>query len=177
MNKCKKCDVSLSDERIHLGYGTCLDCSETEKYASHTIYPHKTGGYIQPVKKDTADNLKRLDRRSVGGGRVAKGIIADQSWDRWLEQYYHNKYNPKPKPKKRKVVITNTFIPYKDALKKVMNQFDSYVYNSACQLTQSLYTEYKINLQHKSTIINELSSLQMMTSKQRKFVKKLAKKP
>ena len=165
MNKCKKCDVSLSDERIHLGY------------ASHTIYPHKTGGYIQPVKKDTADNLKRLDRRSVGGGRVAKGIIADQSWDRWLEQYYHNKYNPKPKPKKRKVVITNTFIPYKDALKKVMNQFDSYGYNSACQLTQSLYTEDKINLQHKSTIINELSSLQMMTSKQRKFVKKLAKKP
>ena len=172
MNKCKKCDVSLSDERIHLGYGTCLDCSETEKYASHTIYPHKTGGYIQPVKKDTADNLKRLDRRSV-----AKGIIADQSWDRWLKQYYDNKDNPKPKPKKRKVVITNTFIPYKDALKKVMNQFDSYGYNSACQLTQSLYTEDKINLQHKSTIINELSSLQMMTSKQRKFVKKLAKKP
>ena len=177
MNKCKKCDVSLSDERIHLGYGTCLDCSETEKYASHTIYPHKTGGYIQPVKKDTADNLKRLDRRSVGGGRVAKGIFGELSWDRWLEQYYHNKYNPKPKPKKRKVVITNTFIPYKDALKKVMNQFDSYGYNSACQLTQSLYTEDKINLQHKSTIINELSSLQMMTSKQRKFVKKLAKKP
>ena len=58
-----------------------------------------------------------------------------------------------------------------------MNQFDSYGYNSACQLTQSLYTEDKINLQHKSTIINELSSLQMMTSKQRKFVKKLAKKP
>ena len=99
MNKCKKCDVSLSDERIHLGYKTCLDCSETEKYASHTIYPHKTGGYIQPVQKDTADNLKRLDRRSVGGGRVAKGIIADQSWDRWLEQYLYNKNNPKPKPK------------------------------------------------------------------------------
>ena len=91
MNKCKKCDVSLSDERIHLGYKTCLDCSETEKYASHTIYPHKTGGYIQPVQKDTADNLKRLDRRSVAGGKVAKGIIADQSWDRWLEQYWHNK--------------------------------------------------------------------------------------
>tara|TARA_B100000287_G_scaffold434569_1_gene499386 strand:+ start:4631 stop:5164 length:534 start_codon:yes stop_codon:yes gene_type:complete len=177
MNKCKKCDVSLSDERIHLGYKTCLDCSETEKYASHTIYPHKTGGYIQPVQKDTADNLKRLDRRSVGGGRVAKGIIADQSWDRWLEQYLYNKNNPKPKPKRRKVVISNTFIPYKDALQKVMSQFNSYGYNSACELTQSLYTEDKINLQHKSTIMNELASVQMMTSKQRKFMKKLAEKP
>ena len=173
MNKCKKCEVSLSDERIHLGYKTCLDCSETEKYASHTIYPHKTGGYIQPVQKDTADNLKRLDRRSVGGGRVAKGIIADQSWDRWLQQYWHNKFNPKPKRKKRKVVLTNTFIPYSDALNKVMTQYDSRGYNSACELTQSLYTDSKINLQQKSNLMNELANTQMMTTKQRKWMKKL----
>ena len=59
MNKCKKCEVTLSDERIHLGYTECLDCSSTEKYASHTIYPHKTGGYIQPVSSEKSDELKR----------------------------------------------------------------------------------------------------------------------
>ena len=177
MNKCKICDVSLSDERIHLGYKTCLDCSETEKYASHTIYPHKTGGYIQPVQKDTADNLKRLDRRSVAGGKVAKGIIADQSWDRWLEQYWHNKYNPKPKRKKSKVVIRNKFIPFNEALGKVLSEFDSYGYDSACELTQSLYTEDKINLLNKSNIMNRLADIQMLTTKQRKFMQKLAKKP
>tara|TARA_R110002167_G_C12411613_1_gene627988 strand:+ start:169 stop:702 length:534 start_codon:yes stop_codon:yes gene_type:complete len=176
MDKCKKCDGSLADERIYLGYDTCVDCSETEKYASHTVYPHKTGGYVQPVDKDTADNLKRLDRRSVGGGKVAKGIMADQSWDRWLEQYWYNKYNPKPKPKKQKVVISNAYIPYKSALHKVMNKFNSYGYTSACELTQSLYSQDKINLQHRSSIMNELGSLQMMTSKERKYLKKLAEK-
>ena len=49
MNKCCKCDIELSKEGIHLGYSECLDCSDTEKYASHTVYPHKTGGYIQPM--------------------------------------------------------------------------------------------------------------------------------
>tara|TARA_R100001377_G_scaffold18725_1_gene9689 strand:+ start:145 stop:678 length:534 start_codon:yes stop_codon:yes gene_type:complete len=176
MNKCKKCDSSLSVDRIHLGYDTCLDCSDIEKYSSHTVYPHKTGGYVQPVDKDTADNLRRLDRRSVGGGKVAKGIVADKSWDRWLEQYWYNKYNPKPSPTKQKVVITNTYIPYGDALKKAMNKFNSYGYTSACELTQSLYSQDKINLQHRSNIMNKLGSLQMMTSKERKFFKKLAEK-
>ena len=82
-------------------------------------------------------------------------------------------YNPKPKPKQRKVVLTNTFIPYKDALDKVMTQYDSRGYNSACELTQSLYTDSKINLQQKSNLMNELANTQMMTTKQRKWMKKL----
>ena len=28
-----------------------------------------------------------MDRRSTGSTRTAKGIYADQSWDRWLEKY------------------------------------------------------------------------------------------
>mgnify|MGYP000689869107 CR=1 FL=1 len=176
MNKCKKCDVSLTDERVYLGYDTCVGCSETEKYSSHTVYPHKTGGYVQPVDKDTADHLKKLDRRSAGSGKAAKGIMADGSWDRWLEQYLYNKNNPKSKPKKRKTVVINTFIPYENALQDAMSQFNSNGYTSACELTQSLYTHDKINLQHKSRIMNELGSLQMMTSKERKFFNKLAKK-
>ena len=34
------------------------------------MYPHKTGGYVQPVKSDTKKNLQRMDRRSTGGGRT-----------------------------------------------------------------------------------------------------------
>ena len=96
MDKCSVCECDLPKERIHLGYKECLKCSDTEKYASHVVYPHKTGGYIQPMSSEQADNMKRLDRRSVGGERKAKGIVADKSWDRWLKNYY----NPKPKKKK-----------------------------------------------------------------------------
>ena len=85
MDKCSVCECKLPKERIHLGYKECLKCSDTEKYASHVVYPHKTGGYIQPMSSESADNMKRLDRRSTGGERKAKGIVSDKSWDRWLK--------------------------------------------------------------------------------------------
>ena len=161
MNKCKKCDVSLSNERIHLGYRTCLDCSETEKYASHTIYPHKTGGYIQPVQKDTADNLKRLDRRSVGGGKRAKGIIADQSWDRWLEQYEKNKNKP-VKNVKVYPLLTNNYMTQSKALKIGYDKFNTVGYDRAVSHINSLYTNDKITLSTKSSVVSKLTSLQVL---------------
>ena len=96
MNECKKCGVEIDSHRYHLGYTECVDCSETEKYSAHQVYPHKTGGYIQPVKSETKKHLQNIDRRSSGGGRTAKGIMADKSWDRWLERY-HNPLPNKPK--------------------------------------------------------------------------------
>jgi len=175
MNKCKKCSVEINAHRVHLGYSECVKCSEVKRYVSHTIYPHKTGAWVQPVSEEQSENLNRLDRRSVSGGKTAKGIIKDNSWDRWLEQYLHNKNNPKPKPKKQRVIINKTHIPYKDALRKAVNEFDSYGYQSACELTQSLYTNDEINLLQKSQIMNQLVNVQMMTSKERKFFKKLQK--
>ena len=164
------CDNQLDNHRAHLGYTYCVDCSEEERYVSHTVYPHKTGGYVQSVSKSQQNDLKRLDRRSVGSERKAKGIYADKSWDRWLENYY----NPKPKKVKRTPKpITNIFIPYRQAIQKIIDEFDNRGYSSACELTQSLYSDDKISLIQKSKIMNELASLQMMTTKQRKFMRKL----
>ena len=53
MNKCKKCDIDLDNQRAHLGYTECLDCSEVEPYSAHTVYPHKTVGYVKPISKTT----------------------------------------------------------------------------------------------------------------------------
>ena len=165
MNKCTKCEVEIDDHRFHLGYTECVDCSETEKYSAHTVYPHKTGGYIQPIKSDTKKDLQRMDRRSTGGGRKAKGIYADQSWDRWLEQYWHNKYNPKPKKKRVvKVVKVN---------RQAYTEYDKYGYQAALDLLQNLYSEDKISLIVKSQLVNELVGLRMMTSKERKYFIKL----
>ena len=168
---CKECDATLSDERIQLGYTECLDCSKVDKYASHTVYPHKTGGYIQPMSSEQSDNMKRLDRRSVGGERKAKGIYSDKSWDRWLKEYLtpkedKPKFTPKPTP-------LPIYIPIKEAMQKVLDKFDDRGYQAAYELTQSLYTSDKISLAVKSQITNELTELASMTVKQRKFLKRL----
>ena len=173
MNKCKKCSVEIPAHRIHLGYSECTDCSTVKKYVSHTIYPHKTGAWVQPVSEEQSKNLNRLDRRGTAGTRKAKGIVADQSWDRWLEKYY----NPKPdKPKFKPKPVETVYIPYKEAIKKVFKAFDSRGYNYASNLTQSLYSDDKISLVQKSKIVNELAFFETLTSKQKKYFKKMKKK-
>ena len=171
MDKCSLGEKDLADERIHLGYTECLDCSEVDKYASHTVYPHKTGGYIQPMSSEQSDNMKRLDRRSVGGNRKAKGIYADKSWDRWLEEYLKPKEDkPKFTPKLTPLPI---YIPIREAMREVLDKYNDRGYQAAYSLTQSLYTSDKISLTDKSQITNELTELESMTVKQRKFLKRL----
>ena len=170
MADCTICKKDLANERIHLGYSECLECSKVDKYSSHTVYPHKTGGFIQPMSSEQADNMKRLDRRSASGSaRKAKGIVSDKSWDRWLEEYYKPKEDkPKFTPKPTPLPI---YIPIREAMKEVIDKYENRGYDSACELTQSLYSNDKISLMDKSKIINELTELQMMSVKQRKFIK------
>ena len=172
MDKCSVCENNLIDERIHLGYTECLDCSEVDKYSSHTVYPHKTGGYIQPMSSEQANNMKRLDRRSAGGSsRKAKGIVSDNSWDRWLEEYLNPKEDkPKFTPKPTPLPI---YIPIREAMQNVIDKYESRGYEAAYELTQSLYTGDKISLMDKSKITNELTELESMSVKQRKFLKRL----
>jgi hypothetical protein len=172
MDKCSVCEKNLPNERIHLGYTECLDCSEVDKYSSHTVYPHKTGGYIQPMSVEQSDNLKRLDRRSSGGSaRKAKGIVSDNSWDRWLAEYLKPKEDkPKFTPKPTPLPI---YIPIREAMQNVIDKYDTRGYEAAYELTQSLYTGDKISLMDKSKITNELTELESMSVKQRKFLKRL----
>ena len=171
MDKCSLCEKDLPNERIHLGYKECLDCSEVDKYSSHTVYPHKTGGYIQPMSSEQADNMKRLDRRGVSSNRKAKGILADNSWDRWLKEYLKPKEDkPKFTPKSTPLPI---YIPIREAMQEVIDKYESRRYEAAYELTQSLYSHDKISLADKSKITNELTELASMTIKQRKFLKRL----
>ena len=66
----------MDSHRVHLGYSECVNCSTIKKYSSHTVYPHKTGGYVQPVSSEKSDELKRLDRRGINNNKVAKGIFS-----------------------------------------------------------------------------------------------------
>ena len=171
---CKKCDNIISDERIHLGYDTCLKCSDTEKYASHTVYPHKTGGYIQPMSSEQADNMKRLDRRSVGGERKAKGIMADKSWDRWLEKYLSEK-NKEPKPSftPKKVISSIPHMDYHSLFNKVILHYKDNGYQNTLSYLNELYSKDKISLRSKSKVIDEINQMEILPKRLRKWVMKI----
>ena len=171
MNKCKKCDVDLDKHRAHLGYTECLECSEVEAYSAHTVYPHKTGGYVQPVSKTTSNNLKRMDRRSTGNTRYAGGIYADNSWDRWLDEYY----NPKPKrvykKYKAKPVYHKTMNDIQD---EILEYYNNNGYIPTRKHIQSLFVSDKISLLTKSQLNNKITTLQEMPKKLRKWSLKKA---
>ena len=173
MNKCKKCNVKLNEQRLHLGYTECLDCSEVEAYSAHTVYPHKTGGYVQPVSKTTSNNLKRIDRRSTGKTRAAKGIYADNSWDRWLKQYYHNLYNPKPKRviPKQKVVVDHW--NYDTLYNKAILYYKDNGYSNTINWLKKLVTDCKISMSNKSKMLNEINHFELMPKRLRKWTMKI----
>ena len=171
MNECQSCKKEISDYRYHLGYTECVECSKEEKYSAHQVYPHKTGGYVQPIKKSQSENLKRLDRRSTGSGKTAKGIFSDQSWDRWLDKYYENLYS-EPKEKFIHNEIKTEYKPTKEIRKKVLTHMAVYGYIQSLQKLESLYKDDHINFSQKIKINNELVEYQMMNSKDRKKVLK-----
>ena len=145
-----------------------------EKYSGHTVYPHKTGGYIQPVSQEQSDHLKKLDRRRVGGNKTAKGIFADNSWDRWLNSYYDNIYNKtKPKKPSKKFFKKFSHMENKSLYQLVVKEYMDYGYYRAQEKVNELYSQDKISLVQKGKMMDNLTKLQMMTSKQKKFFKKV----
>jgi len=172
--KCSKCESSLDSQRIEFGLKECIECSDTQKYSGHLVYPHKTGGYIQPVSEEQSNHLKKLDRRSTGSNRVAKGIFADNSWDRWLNNYYANIYNKRPKIKlSKKFRKKFSHMKTKTLYQTIVKEFIEHGYYQAVDKVNELYSNDKISLPQKGKMITNLSSLQMMTSKEKKIFKKM----
>ena len=165
---CTKCDNKVDDHRYHLGYKECIECSDTEKYSAHVVYPHKTGAFVQPVSKTASNNLKKMDRRSVGGGRVAKGIYADNSWDRWLEDYQAGKFKLKPSIGPKGKPLKNKSRPYKMVQWTCIDYYINHGYEPALDFVKELYREDKITLMTKTKIVNEITSLQTIPTKLRK---------
>ena len=167
MRNCKSCGKFMPHTRIHLGYRECTRCSDVEKYSAHIVYPHKTGGYVQPVSSDTKNSLRRMDRRSVGGGKVAKG---SGSWDRWLKNYYANKDKEPPKKREYKVVERPKPVPVKMVMKTALKLFIKSGYSKSVDYVNDLYSSDKITLSTKSNINNHLTFVQSHNKKQQRML-------
>ena len=169
---CRSCSTELDSSRVQLGLFTCIKCSDTEKYSAHVVYPHKTGAIVQPVQEDTKRNLQRLDRRSSNGGRVAKGIFADNSWDRWLENYYANIYNKQPAKKiSRRKNQNFSHMESKILYHEIVKVFINEGYHQAVDKVNELYSQDKISLIQKAKMIDNLAELGMLNRKEKKLFK------
>ena len=112
-HKCSMCSIEMDETRVEMGYTQCILCSSEEKVSCHTIYPHKTGGYIQVVSKEQSKNLNRLDRRgtSVKTAKSYKPFVIEE------------KEEPKPM---RYSKCNKVYTSFNTALKQVMDYYDEW---------------------------------------------------
>ena len=130
---CSRCNVKVPQGRVDMGYTICTTCSTEDKVSCHTIYPHKTGGYIQVVSKEQSKNLNRLDRRgtSMKTARHYKEFKVDTI--------------DEPKPIKR-YRCNKTYTSFDTALKMVMDYYDEWGYERTLEYLRGLNSSGEIPL-------------------------------
>lgn len=169
--KCSRCDTVVPQGRIDMGYTICTNCSTEEKVSCHTIYPHKTGGYIQVVSKEQSDNLNRLDRRgtSVKTARHYKNIIEKK-----------NKDSDKTAEVRRYRISSSDNIvhtPYDEALDKVMSYYEEWGYERTLEYLRQLNSGGDIPLSIRVKLQDTITDRYLQPSSRtlmRKFNKQIA---
>lgn len=149
--KCSRCDDVMPNGRLEMGYTICVECSTEEKVSCHTIYPHKTGGYIQVVSKEQSNNLNRLDRRGYRGSsayRMPKDIIG--------------KVNKPTKEKNRPLTVNKiSFLPFEELLKNVLDYYDMWGYEPTLKYIRKLNSNGDIALAHRIRVSDMITEMYM----------------
>ena len=156
---CSRCNVEVPQARIDMGYTICTDCSTEEKVSCHTIYPHKTGGYIQVVSKEQSDNLNRLDRRgtSVKSAKHYKPFVVEK------------KEEPKRYRNRR---CTKVYTEFDVALKQVLDYYDEWGYEPTLKYLRGLNSGGEIPLMTRVRIQDMITDMYLTPTPralQRKF--------
>ncbi len=162
--QCSKCDKQIPSARMEMGYTICTKCSTEEKVSCHTIYPHKTGGYIQVVSKEESDNLNRLDRRGVGNIKTAPNYKPFT-----ITKPKHQKF------KNRK--CTKQYTSYDTALKQVLDYYNEWGYKPTLTYLKQLNSSGTIPLLTRVKIQDIITDRYLEPTPRaliRKFNKKIA---
>ena len=130
---CSRCNTTIPQARIDMGYTICTDCSTEKKVSCHTIYPHKTGGYIQVVSKEQSERLNKLDRRgtSVKTAKHYKPFVVTE------------KEEPKPFSNRK---CNKVYTSYDDALDMVMDYYEEWGYEPTLKYLRKLNSNGDIPL-------------------------------
>ena len=158
---CSRCNIKVPQGRIDMGYTICTDCSTEEKVSCHTIYPHKTGGYIQVVSKEASDNLNRLDRRgtSVKTSKHYKPFVAEK------------KEEPKRFSNRRCVKV---YTEFDVALKRVLDYYDEWGYEPTLKYIRTMNSSGDIPLMTRVKIQDMVTEI-YLTPTPRALVRKFNK--
>ena len=159
IGNCSKCDTKMPDERIHLGYRECVECSSVEPYSAHVVYPHKTGAFVQPVSSSVKKDLDRLDRRAV---KVGGKINAPQA-----REWKMPEPNPQPQPKPQQKVYYNQ-VNFNDSYEQTINTYKKKGYVVTINYLKQLFNKNKITMSTKNQLVNVLTSIHMLNRKDRK---------
>ena len=149
--KCSMCNDTMPNGRLEMGYTICIKCSTEEKVSCHTIYPHKTGGYIQVVSKEQSANLNRLDRRG-SSIKTAK---------RYEEFNIDTITEPKPF-KNRK--CNKTYTSYDTALKQVLDYYDEWGYKPTLTYLRQMNSSGDIPLMTRVKIQDIITDMYLTPS-------------
>jgi hypothetical protein len=133
---CSRCDTTIPQGRIDMGYTICTNCSTEKKVSCHTIYPHKTGGYIQVVSKEDSENLNRLDRRGYSGVKTAKHY----------KPFTTDKSESKPHTRRCEDTSSIVHTPYDTALDMVNEYYEEWGYERTLQYLRQLNSSGTIPL-------------------------------
>ena len=149
--QCSMCSNEMPSQRLDMGYTICTKCSTEEKVSCHTIYPHKTGGYIQVVSKSESENLNRLDRRgtSVKSAPKYKPFVIDTI--------------DEPKPFRNKK-CTKTYTTYDTALKQVLDYYDEWGYKPTLKYLRQMNSSGDIPLMTRVKIQDIITDMYLAPS-------------
>ena len=149
---CTKCENVIHNERYQMGYDICVDCSTEQKVSGHMVYPHKTGGYVQVMKTERAEELNKLDRRGYRGSKA-----------------YHIP-NVKFKKKKEPRVYRNSsvnkivLLSDDDSTKKVLDYFDEWGYQPTIRYLQELSRNGDIALKQRVRLQDIITDMELNPS-------------
>ena len=148
---CSRCSKDIPRQRIELGYTICTNCSTEDKVSCHTIYPHKTGGYIQVVSKEQSENLKRLDRRG-----------SSQKTAKHYKPFTIDTID-EPKPF-RNTKCNKTYTSFNTALKQVMDYYDEWGYEPTLKYLRKLNSSGDIPLMTRVRIQDIITDIYLTPS-------------
>ena len=159
-NNCVKCDATMPDERVHLGYRECVKCSSVEPYSAHVVYPHKTGAFVQPVSSSVKKDLDSLDRRAV---KVGGKMSAPTNLKEWTMPEPKPKVEPRPQQK-----VYYNQVSFNDSFKQTIDTYKQKGYVVTLNYLKQLFKRNRITMQTKNNLVNTLTTIHMMDRKTRK---------
>jgi len=148
---CSRCNNEVPKGRINMGYTICVKCSTEDKVSCHTIYPHKTGGYIQVVSKEQSERMNRLDRRG-----------SSQKTAKHYKPFTLDTIDiPKPFRNKK---CTKTYTTYDTALKQVLDYYYEWGYEPTLKELRRLNSSGDIPLMTRVKIQDIITDMYLEPS-------------